>query len=258
MEYGPEIPAAEHEVFSKPPLKAMLGQVRYPPILKVNDPGALAGYQDAIRDQFPEFSPEQQFNLVVGPAGPANASVANTFRFSTPDLAWSIVLAADSLTLEVAVAELYTNYGEFMDYFAIAWTALLDSFRPARIVRQGLRYVDHIEREVEPGEWSEYINPDLLGPVGTSFSAGLEQAVSELRFRREDGALIFKHGITPAGPEGKKGYLLDFDYFTEEVSDDVSLDAVRERFDRYHDLQYAFFRWCVTESAVEEFRGVRT
>lgn len=258
MVYGPEIPATEHEVFAKPPLKAMLGQIRYPPILKINDAGALASYQDAIRDAFPEFSPEQQFSLVVGPGGPANASVANTFRFSTPDAAWSVVLGADFLTLEVAVGELYTNYGEFMDRFGIAWAALVDHFRPARIVRQGLRYVDHIERDMAPHEWPQYINPELLGPVATSLSAGLEQSLSELRFRREDGVLVFKHGIAPAGPEGKPGYLLDFDYFTEEVSDVVSLDAVTERFDRYHELQYAFFRWCVTDTAVEEFRGVRT
>jgi uncharacterized protein (TIGR04255 family) len=255
MVYGPEIPATEHEVFAKPPLKAMLGQIRYPPILKVNDPGALASYQDAIREAFPEFAPEQQFNLVLGPGGPANASVANTFRFSTPDLAWSVVLSADSLTLEVAVAELYTNYREFMGHFGLAWSALLDEFRPARIVRQGLRYVDHIERDLVPSEWSQYINPELLGPVATSLSSGLEQAISELRFRREDGTLVFKHGITTAGPEAKKGYLLDFDYFTEEVSDEVSLDAVTERFDRYHELQYSFFRWCVTDAALEEFRG---
>lgn len=255
MDYGPAISVdVEREVFASPPLKAMLGQIRFPPILRINDPSILAAFQDAVRHEFPEFAPEQQFNIVLGAAGPQNASVANAYRFSTADLAWSIVLTSESLGLEVAVAERYTNYEEFIARFQLAWSAMLEHFRPSRITCQGLRYVDHVEGDRSPAEWATYINKELLGPLCGPFQFGVEQSVSELRFRREDGVLVFKHGMIRAGPEATTGYLLDFDYFNEEPNDDVAVEAVIRGFDRFHEFQYAFFRWCLTDQAIEEFR----
>jgi len=67
MTFGPDIPAVEHEAFAKPPLKAMLGQIRFPTVLKIADLGALGGLQEAIRDTWPEFAQEQQLSVVVGP-----------------------------------------------------------------------------------------------------------------------------------------------------------------------------------------------
>ena len=81
------------------------------------------------------------------------------------------------------------------------------------------------------------------------------QAVSEYRFRRDDGLLVLKHGMVNAGPEQKPGYLLDFDYFTEDSQPDVAVDALMRRFDPYHSAAYDFFRWCVTDEALEVFRG---
>lgn len=255
MDYGPDIPTAvEREIFAKPPLKAMIGQIRFPPVLRINDLALLAAYQDAVRSEFPEYAPEQQLNVVLGPAGPQNATVGPAYRFSTSDLAWSILVTSESLSLEVAVAERYTNYDEFMQRFELGWSALLQHFPPNRVTRQGLRYVDHIEGDLRPAEWARYINADLLGPLIGAFGSGVEQAVSELRFNRDDGVLVFKHGMIPAGPEGTKGYLLDFDYYNEDSTPETSVASVVERFDRFHDLQYAFFRWCVTEEAIEGFR----
>ena len=88
-------------------------------------------------------------------------------------------------------------------------------------MQQGLRYVDHVEGELSTPDWARLINPELLGPLATSLSEGIVQTISDLRFQREDGALVFKHGLVPAGPENKLGYLLDFDYFTLEPTDEV-------------------------------------
>src|SRR5271167_2927396 len=67
MTFGPDIPQVEHEVFARPPLKAMLGQVRFPPILKIADLSSLGGFQETIREDWPQFSQEQQLSVLVGP-----------------------------------------------------------------------------------------------------------------------------------------------------------------------------------------------
>lgn len=256
MEYGPDIPQVEREVFAHPPLKAMLGQIRFPPILRIASVEGLAPFQEAVRGEFPEFEPEQQFSLTLGPEGPQAATSAQTYRFRTADRTWSALLAPDALTLEADVSVRYTNYDEFSRYFAHVWGAFLEHFGPTRILRQGLRYVDHIEAASDTTKAAEYISEDLLGPLVSAFP-GVAQSVSELRFPRSDGALVFKHGLLPAGPSATMGYLLDFDYANEEPADDVSGEALLDRFDRFHTVLYSFFRWCVTDAALEEFRGDR-
>ena len=250
-----DIPTVEHEVFRSPPLKAMLGQVRFPTVLRIADLASLVPFQEAIRDAFPTFRQEQQLSFVLGPQGPQGATAQQAFRFVTEDRGWSIILTPDTLTLEADVAVRYTSYDEFAERFRLAWETILVHYQPRQVIRQGLRYVDHLEGDRSAAEWAELINPDLLGPLIERFGSEVTQSASELRLVLADGVLVFKHGMLPLGPDGKMGYLLDFDYFTEEPSDDASLDAVTRRFDAYHERLYGFFRWCVTDTALEAFRG---
>jgi uncharacterized protein (TIGR04255 family) len=252
---GPKIPDVEREVFPHPPLKAMLGQVRFPPILRIVDLGSLGGFQDAIRASWPMFAQEQQINVQIGPQGLQQAGTARALRFTASDSMWSALLTPDSLTMEADLSSgRYTSYEEFSERFAELWAALVDHFQPGGIVQQGLRYVDHFERDLPAAAWAEFINPELLGPLTGTFGTGVMQTLSDLRFRRDDGVLVFKHGIVPAGPDDKPGYLLDFDYFMQEQDDDISVDAVVKRFNSYHDVIYAFFRWCLTSRTLEELR----
>lgn len=254
-----QIPIVEHERLSRPPLKAMLGQVRFPPVLLILERSYVAGFQEAVRSEYPELAEETQFGVLVGPNGPVQTQPSKQWRLSTTDGRWSISLAQDALTLEAAAAQ-YTYYHEFRARFAEIWPAAIRTLRPQRRVQQGLRYVNHIDAERAPSEWRELINPQLLGAIGSpELGDDVEQAVSDYRFRRPDGTLALKHGLVRAGPDRKAGYLLDFDYFTQEPGD-ISTDEVLTTFDRFHDVIYPLFRWCITERAAELFRtteGVR-
>lgn len=258
MSPGPDIPAANYEIFANPPLKAMLGQVRFPPVLKIANLSALGDFQEAIRAEWPEFVQEQQISFVIGPGmqQAAQPGPQQIYRFTSTDKVWNVVLTTDAVTIETTGAGHYSSYDEFGKRFRGVWDALLEHFAPASILRQGLRYVDHLEDGARtPEEWARLINPELMGPLAGSLAAGLEQAISDYRFRYEDGVLVFKHGILPAGTENQPGYLLDFDFFADEPSNEVATDAVMERFAAYHERAYAFFRWCVTAEALKGFRG---
>jgi len=235
----------------------MLGQVRFPPVLRIADIGSLVPFQEAIRHDFPTFREEQQLSLVMGAQGPQTPQLQKAYRFVTAGHGWSILLTPDAVTLEADVTAGYTSYDEFVQRFRLVWQAILSRFEPAQISRQGLRYVDHIEGDRAAPDWATLINPELLGPLVERFGDTITQSASELRLNRGDGVLVFKHGMLPLGPGGMAGYLLDFDYFTEEPDDDTSLEAVMSRFDRYHQFLYSMFRWCVTSDALEVFRGAR-
>jgi uncharacterized protein (TIGR04255 family) len=251
-----QLPAVDHERLPSPPLKAMLGQIRFPPVLRILDLSYIARFQEEVRAEYPELAEETQLGVLVGPTGPVQTRPSKQWRLSTTDGRWGISLAQNALTLEASAAE-YTDYDEFRSRFAAIWPAAIRTLSPQRRVQQGLRYVNHIDMERAASEWGELINPQLLGAVGsTELGDDIEQAVSAYRFRRPDGTLILKHGIVRAGPEQKTGYLLDFDYFTQAPAD-LATDEVLRTFDGFHDMIYRFFRWCVSDRAVELFRSER-
>ena len=131
---------------------------------------------------------------------------------------------AGRLTLEADVSERYTSYDEFGRYFAQVWSAVLEHFAPTRVLRQGLRYVDHIEGAAYAGERSRYINGDLLGPLVGAW--GRRRAVGKRVALLPSGRRCgLQARMLPAGPSATMGYLLDFDYFNEEPSDDVSVEG---------------------------------
>lgn len=233
----------------------MLGQVRFPTDLRLADIQRLAGFQHAIREDWPKVDKEQQLRLVLGPQGVQQGESAAGFRFTTADRAWSAMLTPDSVTIEAGIDVTgYSSYEQFEQRFRSIWTALVEHFEPTSVLQQGLRYVNHIERALPAQQWTELINPELLGPVATLLSDGLVQAICDLRYERERGTLVFKHGMAAAGPQNRPGYLLDFDCFSEKPFEDTTVDTLAARFAENHNEIYDFFRWCITEQALEEFR----
>ena len=260
MATGPNTPSVDHEALANPPLRAMLGQVQFPTIARLETLEGIAPLQDAIRESFPLLNEEIQVEVAFGPgeAGHDQPRRIDTrsHRFMTQDETWSAVLTTNSLTLEAAPGERYASYKSFRDHFESLWCSVLKELKPSQITRQGLRYVDHLEGERSPAEWCEWINPELLGPfAGDVLGSGLTSTLSVSTFQRDHGYLLFRHGITQAGPANAWGYLLDIDDVQDTPLSAESTQEILDRFDVSHDSAYQLFRWSVSDKAIEEFRN---
>ena len=158
------------------------------------------------------------------------------WRFTSADSAWSVLLGTDTLTIEAEWTR-YTEYSAWRVRFERVWQAAVEHLGPAGVLYQGLRYIDHLERDLPGPEWATWINPDLLGAIRLSrFADSLEHALTDLRFRTHDGVLSFKHGIVALGPNNAPGYLLDFDCFTQSTPNGIDSDSILSRFDGFHDI----------------------
>ncbi len=231
----------------------MLGQARFPPLLKIADPASLAPFQTAIAVEFPTLSQEQQIQILLSPEG-GGTGAQKLWRFTSADGAWSVLLGTDVLTIEAEWTQ-YTEYAEWRSRFEQVWQAAITHLGPSVVLQQGLRYIDHLEKDLPGPEWATWINPDLLGAVRLSrFADSLDHALTDLRFRLNDAFLSFKHGIVALGPSNAKGYLLDFDCFTQTPATSDDMSVLLTRFDAFHDVIWRFFRWSVTEDAIEAFR----
>ncbi|TMC47397.1 MAG: TIGR04255 family protein [Chloroflexi bacterium] len=251
------LPDADHEQFDNPPLKVMLGQVRFPAILKLADPAGLAAFQDEIRSEYSEYGVEQQLNLAVGPEGMSTAGEAKNYKFSTSDGAWSVVVNPMFVTLEASVATRYSNYEEFSDRFGRIWEAALRLLGPTKSQQQGLRYIDFFDwPDVAPSEWGRYLNPYLLGLLGAEeIVNNVEHTLTDARLKlTDDIAIAFKYGLVRSGPENALGFLMDTDCLSQTPQDDVTTEAILKRFNDFHEEIHRLFHWCLTPEAIERFR----
>ena len=244
----PEVP---HGRMTHPPLKAVLGQLRFPPVLRIQEPDFVAPFQDAIRGEYPTLGKQQEIGVIIAQGGLVQTQPTLAWRFSDVTGTWHVVLAADFVTLE-ATASNYTEFGDLRDRLARILGPLVEVFAVTTATRLGLRYVNHIElQEAQPiAECRRLINPGLLGPVGLDlFSDELNVSVSDMRLTRPDGTLVVKHGLVPAGIPPQIGYLLDFDYSTEAPIDLGHPEQAVEQLQGFHDVVYRLFHWSITDAA---------
>jgi uncharacterized protein (TIGR04255 family) len=245
------LPSVEREVFPNPPLKAILAQARFPSI-----PGFDKRAADALEerlDGYPNVSAEGEVGVRLDRAGAPHKTESYHWRFSSDDASWSVVLGADFVTLE-ASAPRRVRWREFRDRFGAVWEAALEGLRPSRRLQLGLRYINHIEGDVDY-DWARAINPELLGFLAApERQAALELSLDNWLFSVPQALLAMKHGVVRAGERDALGYLLDFDCVTQEHQDRLDVEAALETLDTFHDSISTLFRWSVTDEAVQEFR----
>ena len=83
------LPDQPRRFYRANPLRLVVCQVRFPVIHRFDEPGALARFQDVLKDRYPRSAPEQQLAITVGPGGPVSGPAATSFwRFQGIDDRW--------------------------------------------------------------------------------------------------------------------------------------------------------------------------
>jgi uncharacterized protein (TIGR04255 family) len=261
------LPTSPRVVFEHTPLALVLCQVRFPTVLNVTNPAAVAPFQEAIRDDFPVAEPYARqvmgFGIQLDPSGfqfPQGAPSV-TWRFTDIDDKWTVVLTPEFLTLETRA---YVDYDDFHRRLLIVLAALDETIRPTVCTRIGLRYIN----EIRPGHdrWDEVVRPELLGPISLSaFRDFTKQAAQQIVLDGPTGQRVhLQHGIIPTGTTVQAGgdesppeapfYLVDIDVFKEFPRSEYTVmksPAVASFVDDLRDTASQIFRWSITSAYVD-------
>lgn len=239
-------------VYEKNPLKLVICQIRFPLVTRLEQPGFITPFEDAVRDAFPRVRQEQQVLITVAAGTPAPPSVAPSWRFQTPDGSTSALLARDALTLET------TAYSRFEDFVPLV-RLLLDTLEDLGIKfreRLGLRYVNEIRHpEAQTASaWTNFINPAMLGTVGGELLGDdVIHALENIRLQEEDAIVVITHGFIgkDAVPsDGDPFYQLDIDFGDERPVEFKSHDTL-EQVSRFHDRISNLFEMSITDAMRE-------
>jgi len=239
----------------KAPLVEVVCQVRFPPILRISEKDREpVEFQDEIRESFPIVEVEHGFLVRlpgIGSGGTPSAEVqSKIYRFRSSDRQTTISLAADFYAVST---NRYTHWHDFAQQLSMADQAVQKVYKPAYATRIGLRYVNRLTPE-NTGCQSLHELYNLLNPELTTYarSDGWSDP-REMQFRlllTDDPARLSLRTGHGYGKDDLPYFLLDFDYFEEG---ELPLTDIVDRCDRYHELIYRAFRWCIPEEKLVVF-----
>lgn len=230
-------------------------QLRFPEILSISA-SAPAAFQDAIRDEFPQFVRRQDLPAPKISGVPGHMTLENqpgviNYQFSSADGVWRVNLTGRFISL---TCNRYTCWEEFAKKLDKPLAAFIQIYKPAYFERIGLRYLNFISRYelgLEGVPFSQLISPCYLGPL-------MEEDVQEANSTRcnVDAELNIRGGCrlkVHAGPglvkkNGKADqevkFIFDQDLFMPgQVPVNLSAGALQT----LHAQAWSIFRGAITD-----------
>lgn len=233
------------------PLTEVICQVRFPPILRVASEQPVK-FQEQVRSAFPQLEVEQGIMVQMAPLGttpPQAQPEPRIFRFRAPDRSTSVSLALNFYAVSTTA---YTHWRDFLALLELASRAARETYEIPYATRIGLRYINQLTMENTGTRTTQelwnILRPELTATLHADVWDEPVETYSQLVLAGEDNerfALRF----------GYKGVdspvlLLDFDCYVEGQ---IPLENLLPLCERFHDVIYSAFRWCIQESKLAVF-----
>jgi uncharacterized protein (TIGR04255 family) len=248
-------PEKEDLPLRHPPLKQVICQVRFAPLLVIAE-GLPVSFQVALRGEFPAFGMKQGISIesrgtsvsVQTPPPPEY-----TFRDARGELEASLGINFVALTTSK-----YPGWDAFIGSMGRVLSSLESSYGPILATRIGLRYIN----ELPVTEAPPTTPADLIGMLNSELSCVLLNrawttplGAGLILLLGDDGGRLALRLALESEPIAR--LIVDLDYFVELAQpEERSKDALIEDLHRGHGTTYNAFRWMMDEGALRKFEPV--
>ena len=156
-------------IYENNQLADVICQLRFPQILAIQA-NLPVQFQEAIRDEFPQYASRQEMPAPKLQGTPGNLNVqkqdpVTNYQFSSADGSWRVNLTSGFISL---ACSRYTCWEDFARKLDKPLAAFIRIYKPAYFERVGLRYLNFISRYdlgLEGVPFSDLIQPCWLGPL---------------------------------------------------------------------------------------------
>ncbi len=249
---------------SRAPLERVVCQVKFPLVLSIANQGFIGGFQELIREKYPQASLTPGFRIQMNIPGletpfPA-PNPTPVYRFEDEGQLWRVSLTQDSISLDTKA---YKNRDEFLGRLGEIIRALEGTVKPTRRSRIGIRYINRIK---DPGDLSrlqKLFRPEILGVASSlDMNGQILQMYSEALINTPVGRLYTRWGRVPSNstyepvmvpPLQEESWMLDIDASNEEIAD-FNTDTIMQKATALSERVCAFFQWSITDDFVSQFR----
>jgi uncharacterized protein (TIGR04255 family) len=231
-------------------------QLRFPEILTIGANVPVA-FQEAIRDEYPQYSAHKETPAPKIIGTPGNLSLENqpstiNYQFISADGVWRVNLTSTFISL---ACRRYTRWEDFALRLDKPLAAFIKVYKPAYFERVGLRYLNFFSRKelnLEGVPFRDLITPCYLGPLA-------DEEVSEVASSRcnVDAELAIRGGCRlklHAGPgfvkkngqsDQEVKFIFDQDLF---LAGKVPMNMTTGALQTLHSQAYSIFRGAITDT----------
>jgi uncharacterized protein (TIGR04255 family) len=253
-------------------LAQVICQVRFSPVLRLNQQEEVVLFQEEVRERYPGFLLEPAVALMITPQGVVQQDTGTKiYRFLDPDASVVLVLGVDFVAIETRE---YVAIEDVIERVRDAVSLVERFYRPAQRTRLGLRFTNELRFEPDNLQTHvrEALNPQLLGPLGDpDLAPAVETTQSVIHLRTEAGNMLqVIHGLNPQGgttvlpmPGSTPSrvpqdpfYLLDFDAYAPDPLP-LNADAVADQATVFNDQIRTLFAWSTTADYRSSVLGQR-
>jgi uncharacterized protein (TIGR04255 family) len=231
------VPHVESVRYTRNFIKTVVCELRFPTLLDL-EMAPPAKLQAALRKEFPIYDKQKSVDVSVG----NSVSSENAYYFRTVKGDWTVGLRSSSLSVETHA---YTEFSDFYDRLDRVLNAAEKIIDTDFFTRVGLRYINVVPVVMSDG-LNEWINPGLIGALSDNVFGDIEQYASELQGSTDSGKYSLRQALKYRS-EGKAEYVLDYDFFQENVKLVDTLGLVSE----FNKINFSLFHYCLGTKAIE-------
>lgn len=246
----------ERCVYLNNQLGDVICQLRFPEILAIGANAPVA-FQEAIRDEYPQYSAKKEMPAPKITGAPGNFVLENqpgtvNYHFISEDGTWRVNLTSKFISL---ACTRYTSWEDFARRLDKPLAAFIKIYKPAYFERVGLRYLNFISRgSLGLGQtpFAELINPIYLGPLAdeevSEVQSGRCSIEAELGLRA--GCRVKLHagpGMVKRGgqPDQELKFIFDQDLF---LPGKVPVNMTTGALNTLHSQAFSIFRGAITDT----------
>lgn len=241
------------------PLIHVIAQVRFPPILSIEDSSFVAPFQETIREQYPILQPDKIDGFIFG-AEELTPTKKMIWRFVDSEANWRVSLTSNSISLDTVA---YLSRNDFIARLENVLKVIELHIKPQLVERFGLRYIDRLVNQ-DINDISKLVRPEIAGILGTEVGKNIHQTINESLFylpeRKEQ--IIARWGLIPAHvtidpvvePIDEPSWVLDLDMSLSEQRT-FNVEELVSEAKQFSERIYTFFRWAVTDEFLQRFGG---
>ncbi len=235
------VPHKESSPFSKNLIQLATCELRFPILLEFESKPPIK-LQSSLRKEYPRYDKNVSMTLRPGSKDPVE-EIRHFFRSKKKN--WTVSFRPFSIALET---DTYTNFEEFKGRLLDVVKAAEETMDSDFLTRIGLRYINEIP--VEQTDLEDWVNKELVSPLTSGHFGEVDRIFQEVRGRYSDGLFSLRHGYPGDGQGDKNRYIIDLDFYKE----DIEVKDVGETLGSLHDSCYDLFDWTISDKA-RQFMG---
>lgn len=239
----PFLPLVVPARFQRNFLQQVVCELRFPTLFELNASQPDHRFARALRKGYPHHSHQVTEVSVEG----ASAERSHTHIFKTKNLDWTVTLRSSAITIETSK---YTSFQELMNRLKSMLEIAPQIIDSDFFTRIGLRYINAVPMNIEHGNTAQFrgwIREGLASTLVEDDLGTLFEYSGRFAGKAEFGTFLFQHGVGYNQVSKKPEYVLDFDFSSENIELDESIDVI----EALHRHQFSMFMWSLGPKALE-------